>query len=109
MLFDLPDVSDLNVSFWSVLVPVVAGFGAFAALVVYAVGRTIMSRQTAGVSELIGLVGKASTALSPQGKVFVRGEYWSASADEEMEAGESVEITAVEGLHLRVRRANADR
>jgi membrane-bound serine protease (ClpP class) len=106
MLFDVPEVSDLTVSFWSVLVPVVAGFGAFAALVVYAVGRTIMSQQTAGVSELIGLVGKATTALSPDGKVFVRGEYWNASADAEVPAGEAVEITAVEGLRLRVKRAS---
>ena len=108
MLFDMPEVSDLQVSFWSVLVPVVVGFGAFAGLVVYAVGRTILTEQTAGVSELIGLVGKTSTALAPDGKVFVRGEYWSASADEEIQTGEAVEITAVEGLHLRVRRA-ADR
>jgi membrane-bound serine protease (ClpP class) len=105
MLFDVPEVSDLTVSFWSVLVPVVAGFGAFAALIVYAVGRTIMTQQTAGVSELIGLVGKATTALSPDGKVFVRGEYWNASADAEVPAGEAVEITAVEGLRLRVKRA----
>ena len=109
MLFDMPEVSDLAVSFWSVLVPVVVGFGAFAGVVVYAVGRTFMRAQTAGVSELIGLVGKASTALSPEGKVFVRGEYWNASADEEIPTGESVEITAVEGLRLRVRRAGADR
>ncbi|MGH0030020.1 MAG: NfeD family protein [Myxococcota bacterium] len=106
MLFDMPETSDLDVSFWSVLVPVVVGFGAFAALVVYAVGRTIMTKQTAGVSELIGLVGKASTALAPDGKVFVRGEYWSASADEEIPTGESVEITAVEGLRLHVRRVD---
>ena len=105
MLFEMPEVSDLGVSFWSVLVPVVAGFGAFAGVVVFAVGRTIMTEQTAGVSELIGLVGKASTALSPEGKVFVRGEYWNATADEQVPTGESVEITAVEGLRLRVRRA----
>jgi membrane-bound serine protease (ClpP class) len=109
MLFDMPEVSDLAVSFWSVLLPAVLGFGAFAGVVVYAVGRTFMRAQTAGVSELIGLVGKASTALSPEGKVFVRGEYWNASAEEEIPTGESVEITAVEGLRLRVRRAGAGR
>ena len=38
MVFDLPEVSDLSVSFWPVLVPVVARFGVFAALVVFAVG-----------------------------------------------------------------------
>jgi membrane-bound serine protease (ClpP class) len=104
-LFDLPEVSDLNVSFWSVLVPLVIGFGAFAGVVVFMVSRTLMTGQTAGVSELIGRVGQASTALAPDGKVFVRGEYWSASADEEIASGESVEITSVDGLSLHVRRA----
>src|SRR2546426_3981709 len=36
MVFDLPEVSDLSVSFWSVLVPIVAAFGLFAAIVVFA-------------------------------------------------------------------------
>lgn len=109
MLFDVPELSDLTVSFWSVLVPVVVGFAAFAALVVFAVSRTMLTKQTAGVSELIGLRGKVATALAPEGKVFVRGEYWNASADEEIAKGESVEITAVEGLRLRVRRADPRR
>jgi membrane-bound serine protease (ClpP class) len=105
ILFEVPEVSDLTVSFWSVLVPVVAGFAGFAALVMYAVGRSFMREQTAGVFELIGLVGKAATALTPDGKVFVRGEYWSATSDDTVDLGESVEVTAVEGLRLRVRRA----
>ena len=104
MLFDMPEVSDLTVSFWSVLVPITVAFGLFAGVVVIAVGRTFAREQTAGVSELIGLVGKAQTALTPEGRVFVRGEYWTVSADEEIQAGEAVEIAAVEGLRLRVRR-----
>ena len=108
MLFDLPQLSDLNVSFWSVLVPSVGGFAAFAAVVVFAVGRTLMRAQTAGVSDLLGQVGKCATALSPEGKVFVRGEYWNARAEEDLAAGVRVEVTAVEGLRLRVRRAPGD-
>jgi membrane-bound ClpP family serine protease len=37
--------------------------------------------------------------------VFIRGEYWTADADEEVSEGDGVEVTAVEGLRLRVRRA----
>ncbi len=108
MLFDMPELSDLTVSFWSVLVPVVTGFAFFAAIVIYAVGRSMVRAQTAGVSELVGMVGRSATALGPEGKVFVRGEYWSASADEEIASEEAVEVTAVEGLRLRVRRARAE-
>jgi membrane-bound serine protease (ClpP class) len=109
MLFDVPELSDLEIAFWPVLVPVVAGFGAFAALVVFAVGRSMMSRQTAGVGELIGLRGRAASALAPDGKVFVRGEYWNATADEPLASGDVVEVTGVEGLRLHVRRASPDR
>jgi membrane-bound serine protease (ClpP class) len=106
MLFDMPEVSDLTVSFWSVLLPGVAGFGACAAFILYAVGRSFGRAQMSGVSELVGLVGRASTALSLEGTVFVRGEYWTAEADEEIFAGERVEVTAVDGMRLRVRRSS---
>jgi membrane-bound serine protease (ClpP class) len=54
---------------------------------------------------MLGLVGEARTALDPEGKVFIRGEFWDATADQEIASGESVEVTAVEGMSLRVRRA----
>jgi membrane-bound serine protease (ClpP class) len=108
MLFDLPQFSDLNVSFWSVLVPSVGGFALFAALVIFAVGRTLLRAQTTGVPELLGMVGKCATPLTPEGKVFVRGEYWTAQAEEPLVAGVRVEVMAVEGMRLRVRRAPDD-
>jgi len=108
MLFEMPETSDLSVSFWSVLVPIVAAFGLFGGLVVYAVGRSFLREQVAGVDELIGLVGRAISDLAPEGKVFVRGEYWDASADDAIASGQPVQITAVEGLRLRVRRAETE-
>jgi membrane-bound serine protease (ClpP class) len=105
MLFDVPEVSGISIPFWTLLVPVVGSFVAFAGLVIYALGRSFTREQAAGVGELVGLVGRAATGLAPDGKVFVRGEYWNAEADDEIANGEKVEITAVEGLRLRVRRA----
>ena len=101
-----PDISDLNVSFWSVLVPAVAAFALFGGVVVFALGRSLWVEQTAGVDELIGLVGRTTSVLQPEGKVFVRGEYWNATADGEVGEGQAVEVTGVDGLLLRVRRAN---
>ena len=108
ILFDMPDASDLSVSFWSVLVPTVAGFALFAMLMIYAVGNSLMRGQTTGVDELIGMVGRADTGLSPHGRVFVRAEYWNAQADGEIPADAKVEVTAVEGMRLRVRRATSE-
>jgi membrane-bound serine protease (ClpP class) len=108
MLFEMPEVSDLSVSFWSVLVPIVAAFGLFGGLVVYLVSRSFLREQVAGVDELIGLVGRATSDLAPDGKVFVRGEYWDASADDAIASGQPVKVTAVEGLRLRVRRTESE-
>lgn len=109
MLFDLPEVSDLTISFWTVLVPVVSGFGLAVVTVLVIVSRSLFRKQTAGVDDLLGMVGRAHDKLALDGKVFVRGEYWSASADQEIAAGERVEITAVEGLRLRVTKAKPAR
>jgi membrane-bound serine protease (ClpP class) len=104
-LFDRPDLSDVNVSFWSVLVPAVAAVGGFGAIVVFGVMRSLRGAPRAGVGELVGMIGKATSPLEPEGTVFVRGEYWSARAEASVPAGERVEVTAVEGLRLRVRLA----
>ncbi|MCH2171195.1 nodulation protein NfeD [Myxococcota bacterium] len=108
MVFDMPDVGDLTIPFWSLVFPVAAGFGLFAAVVVFAVGRSKFRKQTAGVSELLGLEARATTDLGPDGKVFVRGEYWNAVADESISEGEIVVVTEVKGLRLFVRRRTSE-
>jgi membrane-bound serine protease (ClpP class) len=105
MVFEQPDLSDLTVSFWGVLVPVVLGVAGFSGIVVLSVGRTLWLGQTAGVDEMVGLVGRASSSLDLDGKVFVRGEFWNATADVSVGEGEAVEVLGVEGLKLRVRPA----
>ena len=107
MLFDVPDIQGVEIPFWSLLVPVVVGFTGVAALVVYALGRSMSRGQTAGVEELIGMQGRSATELAPSGKVFVRGEYWNADAEVEIASGEAVEVTAVNGMRLQVRSARA--
>jgi membrane-bound serine protease (ClpP class) len=53
------------------------------------------------------MLGKTVTALTPVGakggKVLVEGEYWNATSDASIQQGQSVEITAVEGLTVRVK------
>ncbi len=113
MVFDQPELSDLTISFWSVLVPTVLGMCIFAGIVVFSVGRSMMRTPASGVDEIIGLVGKAASPLDPKGKVFVRGEYWNVEAEgatsDPIGDGEAVEVVAVEGLTLRVRRAGSGR
>ena len=103
MLFDRPDASDLNVSFWGVVAPVVGSLAAFGALVVVAVSRVLRQPSKLGEDELLGMRGVASTALAPSGTVALRGELWSADAEGEVAAGDAIEVISIEGMRLRVR------
>lgn len=114
MVFDRPEVSDLTVDFWQVLFPIAVSLSLFGALIAYSLGRTLFARQTAGVDEMIGLVGRCETTIEAQsaddptpstGKIFVRGEYWNCTAGEPIATGEPVEIVSIKGLTLRVRKA----
>jgi membrane-bound serine protease (ClpP class) len=58
---------------------------------------------------MVGAVGVAHGSMRGAGTVVVRGEYWNAESDEEVGDGEPVEVTGVDGLRLRVRRAHARR
>ena len=50
----------------------------------------------------------AHTVLNPTGNVFLSGEIWNATVEnnERIEAGEEVVITQVDGLKLSVRKKN---
>jgi membrane-bound serine protease (ClpP class) len=55
-----------------------------------------------GGQGMIGETGVARTALSPQGKVFVRGELWNAVASTPLPIGQLVVVRGVDGLVLQV-------
>jgi membrane-bound serine protease (ClpP class) len=55
-----------------------------------------------GVQGLIGEIGLAQSALSPQGKVFIHGELWDAISSANLAAGEPVVVRQVQGLQLSV-------
>ena len=59
---------------------------------------------------LIGQIGTATTALNPRGSVLIAGEQWTALADSGMPVavGERVIILEVEGLVLKVFKADDD-
>jgi len=55
-----------------------------------------------GEQGLVGEMGVAQTALSPQGKVFVHGELWDAIAASPLPVGQMVVVRRVDGLTLEV-------
>jgi membrane-bound serine protease (ClpP class) len=53
---------------------------------------------------LVGETGIAATSISPEGKVSIRGEFWNAISDQNVEKGEKVQVVGVMSLKLRVKR-----
>jgi membrane-bound serine protease (ClpP class) len=88
------------------VVTVALATGAFFA---FAVAKVVLAQKRPAVTgreSLVGQMARARTNLAPHGTVFVKGELWRAtSIDSPIEAGEHVEIVAVDGFHLQVRKA----
>jgi membrane-bound serine protease (ClpP class) len=70
--------------------------------------RARQTRVTTGLAGMIGLKGRAETAIGPEGRVFVRGELWRARSQTKIAAGENVRVVGVEGLTLEVDLAERD-
>jgi membrane-bound serine protease (ClpP class) len=89
----------------------VFGVGGTFATIILIVGTLVVRAQRArpalGVEGMVGAIGIARGRLAPAGTVLVHGEYWAAESDDEVENGERVQVTAVDGLRLRVRRVRA--
>jgi len=77
----------------------------FALITVFLLSLVLRARANkvvTGTAGLLDTVAIARTALTPDGKVFVHGEFWDAVASQPVEAGARVRIAAVEGLVLKV-------
>jgi membrane-bound serine protease (ClpP class) len=82
----------------------------FLYFVVLWVVRAHRKKAAAGQEELIGNTAIVDVALNPKGVVFIEGERWNAVVDKgQVEPGEEVVITKVEGLKLTVTRKDKRR
>jgi membrane-bound serine protease (ClpP class) len=100
MLIDAP-VPYMRISLWAIL-GTAGGTALFFLFVVGAGVKALRARTVTGMEGLIGEVGVVRTRLTPRGQVFLRGELWTAEAEGEVEAGESVRVTGVDGLTVHV-------
>jgi membrane-bound serine protease (ClpP class) len=76
--------------------------GVIAVFLMTLVLRAHKLRVATGTEGMIGEVGVARTPLQPDGKVFVHGELWNATASGDIPAGSRVRVRAVEGLRVLV-------
>jgi membrane-bound serine protease (ClpP class) len=102
MLIDSP-LPELQIGL-RLIVPVTL---AIASILVFLVTLAVNAQRTApvtGASGMLDEIGYAMTAIDAgaTGPVRAHGEIWTATADDRIEAGGPVRVTAVEGLRLRV-------
>jgi membrane-bound serine protease (ClpP class) len=84
---------------------VVIPFGVIFTFVLRLAIRARRAKVTTGSSGMIGLTGRAETAIAPEGTIFVRGELWKARSKMSIAPGESVRVTGMDGLMLDVEAA----
>ncbi len=77
----------------------------FAVILIFMLKLAVRARHmkvTTGMAGMIGLHGRAQTAIAPEGTVFVRGELWRARSPMSIAKGEGVRVTDINGLTLNV-------
>jgi membrane protein implicated in regulation of membrane protease activity len=93
---------------WSWVVVVVGGTLEFAESWFY-VRWSQRRRPHVGVEALVGRQAVVSSDCRPEGQVRVAGELWRARCEAGASAGETVVVTAVDGLTLEVEPLPGDR
>jgi len=87
---------------WTVIVPVILTTAALSVFIVGMGIRALRRSPQTGNEGMIGTIGIAKTALSPEGKLSIHGELWDAVSDEPAEEGTPAKVLRVEGLTLYV-------
>lgn len=100
MLFESP-IPALRASL-TVIIPTVLFTAAFFFFAVTMAVKAQLTKPATGAEGLVGEIGVAQTRLSPEGKVFIHGEFWNAYTDEAIEEREKIRVLKTEGLTVKV-------
>jgi membrane-bound serine protease (ClpP class) len=100
--FLLPEIG-VELGVWVVAV-VMAGWLVIGTWLFIFTTRTLRRQAMVGLPSMVGSRGKAAGRLAPDGIVKIKGELWSAVAEEgTIEPDESIIVTGEDGLKLKVR------
>jgi membrane-bound serine protease (ClpP class) len=98
------DAAPQIVQTWWIVLIIVLGTALWFGFALTTIVRSRFSTQTIGRDHLVGRIGTADTAIAPDGTVVVDGAKWQARSTRVsgIEAGDRVEVVAVEGVLLEV-------
>jgi membrane-bound serine protease (ClpP class) len=100
MLIDSP-VPEMRVHL-STAIALALPFSLITMLLLSLVLRARRNKVVTGPEGMLGEIGTALTPLAPDGKVFVRGEYWNAVSPAAVAVGLRIRVTAIDKLKLTV-------
>ncbi|OGW35912.1 MAG: serine protease [Nitrospirae bacterium GWD2_57_9] len=90
---------------WAVIIPVVASSAVLFIITIKLALRVHREKADTGMEGMLGLEGEARSDIHAGGQVSVHGEVWNAWSDEPIRKGERVHVMKIEGLKLKVRKA----
>lgn len=86
---------------------IVEGVIVWAASLAFGVAQGLRAQRLpvkVGTETMLGKTVNALTTINARdGKIFIEGEYWNATSDTPVDKGQAVQITAVEGLTVKVK------
>lgn len=104
MLFESP-APFMRLSIW-VILPTVAFMTAAILGAMYYALKIYKRKPVSGKEGLVGEVGTVVDGFEREGKIFIEGEYWNATTDEPLKAGDKVKVVEVKGLTVKVVKAD---
>jgi membrane-bound serine protease (ClpP class) len=109
MLIDSP-LPELQIGL-RLIIPVTLGMSAVMLFLVRLAVRAQLQPAFTGSQGMIGEIGRALTSIEPggAGRVQTHGEIWTATSPDRIAAGDAVQVSALNGLMLTVRRQENSR
>jgi len=98
------DAAPQMVQTWWIVLIIVLGTALWFGFAMTTIVRSRFATQTIGRGHLVGRIGAADTTIGPDGIVLIDGARWQARSTRlsGIEAGDRVEVVAVEGIVLEV-------
>ena len=87
-----------------IILPVVFFSAVFFFVIAYLGVKAQRKKPETGPEAMVGKIGEALTDINPEGKIMIMGEIWKAYSKHPIKKGEKVQVVAVEGLKLKVKK-----
>ncbi len=105
MLFDISN-PQIRISIISIIIATILTLIFFFVIISFAI-KALRRKPQTGTESLIGKMADAIEDFqNKEGRVMLLGEIWFAYSDDEIKKGDRVEVIALEGLRLKVRKTN---